>query len=88
MRFGIVELIFSIIIFCIIWVLIFKFKLILDEKRKLKNIDKKIEGQDIKTDLIDELKKVNPKLPKAPTPEPTTPKSTKKEDGENKPNNN
>lgn len=54
---GITEIIFSGIIFCVIWFLIFKFKLIYDEKSKLRNINARLEKQDIKTpELLAELK--------------------------------
>jgi len=45
---GITEIIFSFIIFCVIWFLVFKFKLIYDEKSKLRNINERLEKQDIK----------------------------------------
>jgi len=54
---GITEIIFSGIIFCVIWFLIFKFKLIYDEKSKLRNINARLEKQDLKApELLAELK--------------------------------
>lgn len=42
---GIIEAIFIIIVFSLIWFLILKFKLILDDKKKLNGIVEKIEKQ-------------------------------------------
>lgn len=41
-----VTLIFALIMFCVIWFLIYKFKLIIAEKKKVKNIKEKIEKQE------------------------------------------
>ena len=50
---GTLEIILSIIVFCIIWFVIFKLKLIYDEKKIRKNINKKIDNQKNKEFIID-----------------------------------
>ena len=50
---GIVEIIFSIILFCIIWFIIFKVKLIYDEKMMKKNLIDNIKEQEDKEFIID-----------------------------------
>lgn len=50
-------IIFALIMFCVIWFLIFKFVLIVDKKKQFKGIEEKIAKQNIKTDLIDQIKK-------------------------------
>ena len=42
---GVAEIIFSLFMFCMLWFVIFKFKLMYDKKKKLKNIPEKIEKQ-------------------------------------------
>lgn len=61
---NLVTIIFSLISFCVIWFLIFKFILIIDQKKKFKNIEEKIENQSIKTDLIDSINESKTKLRK------------------------
>lgn len=58
---GIVEIIVSVILFCIIWFIIFKIKLIYDEKMMNKNLIDKIEKQKDKGFIIDGK---NAKIPK------------------------
>lgn len=60
---GVTEIIFSIIIFCVIWFLVFKFKLLYDEKSKIRNINERLEKQDIKVpELLVEMKGHNDKI--------------------------
>jgi len=59
---GIIEIAFSTVMFCVIWFLIFKFKLMISEKKRFKNMFERIEKQDVKTDLINEIKGVQEKL--------------------------
>jgi len=60
---GITEIIFSFIIFCVIWFLVFKFKLIYDEKSKIRNINERLEKQDIKVpELLADMKGHNTKI--------------------------
>lgn len=42
---GLIEIIFILIISCVIWYIIFKLKLQFDSRDKLRNIEKKIEDQ-------------------------------------------
>lgn len=61
---GAVEIIFSLMMFLIIWFIIFKLKLMLEEKKRLKNIDKKIEVQELKvSELIESIKNTPKSLP-------------------------
>jgi len=54
---GLPEIIFSVIIFCVLWFIIFKFKLIYDEKSKLRNINARLEKQDFKApELLADMK--------------------------------
>lgn len=64
---GIIEIIFAIIMFSLIWFIIFKVKLKIDEKDKTQNIKEKLEKQEIKQkDLLEQLKKNNYKEETAP----------------------
>lgn len=54
---DLVTIIFALLMFCVIWFLIFKFYFIVSMKKQFKNIEQKLEKQNIKTDLIDEIKK-------------------------------
>lgn len=86
---GVIEIIFSIIAFCVIWYFIFKVLLKIYNKKPYKNIDTKLEKQQerFKTeDLVKELsnyRKENPKqkiedMIKPLKPEPKKQKEKKK----------
>lgn len=54
---GVTEIIFSFIIFCVIWFLVFKFKLLYDEKSKIRNINERLEKQNIQVpELLSKMK--------------------------------
>ncbi len=70
---GILEIIFSIIVFCVIWFVIFKLKIYYNEKTIRKDIENKIDNQKNKEFFIDGKKvKINKKTVKEIEPPKNT----------------
>ncbi len=85
---GAVEIVFSTIAFFVIWFLIFKFKLMYDEKKAIQNINKKLEDQDkkvfnikgrkVQLGAIEEVKESEATEPKEEKPKPNSKKKVVK----------